>query len=386
MKFFGLIWKNAWRKKIRTSLTILSVFVAFLLFVLLNAIGHALTAGAPLAAAERLIVIDKITLINLLPVSYAQRIASTPGVDGVAHATWFGGYYQDQRNQFMQIPVQPDDYFGLYPELRMPPEQYEAWKRNRTGAVVGKALADTYGFKVGDRVPIRGTIWPKKDGSMLWEFDIESIFTTDDPRGNTAFMAFHYDYFDEARRFGQGLVGWYILRVAKGADPVEVANAIDTEFANSPNETETSTEAAFGQSFAKQFGNIALIITLILGAVFFTLLLVAGNTMSQSVRERIPELAVLKTVGFRDSTLLGIVLSESVLVMMIGGVLGIGFGWLAAQVIGQQIAAFTGGGVFLTPMALLVAVALMIGAGIAAGLFPALKAMRLSIVDALGRG
>jgi len=386
VKFFGLIWKNAWRKKIRTSLTILSVFVAFLLFVLLNAIGHALTAGAPLAAAERLIVIDKITLINLLPVSYAQRIASTPGVDGVAHATWFGGYYQDQRNQFMQIPVQPDDYFGLYPELRMPPEQYEAWKRNRTGAVVGKALADTYGFKVGDRVPIRGTIWPKKDGSMLWEFDIESIFTTDDPRGNTAFMAFHYDYFDEARRFGQGLVGWYILRVAKGADPVEVANAIDTEFANSPNETETSTEAAFGQSFAKQFGNIALIITLILGAVFFTLLLVAGNTMSQSVRERIPELAVLKTVGFRDSTLLGIVLSESVLVMMIGGVLGIGFGWLAAQVIGQQIAAFTGGGVFLTPMALLVAVALMIGAGIAAGLFPALKAMRLSIVDALGRG
>ena len=386
MKFFGLIWKNAWRKKIRTSLTILSVFVAFLLFVLLNAIGHALTAGAPLAAAERLIVIDKITLINLLPVSYAQRIASTPGVDGVAHATWFGGYYQDQRNQFMQIPVQPDDYFGLYPELRMPPEQYEAWKRNRTGAVVGKALADTYGFKVGDRVPIRGTIWPKKDGSMLWEFDIESIFTTDDPRGNTAFMAFHYDYFDEARRFGQGLVGWYILRVAKGADPVEVANAIDTEFANSPNETETSTEAAFGQSFAKQFGNIALIITLILGAVFFTLLLVAGNTMSQSVRERIPELAVLKTVGFRDSTLLGIVLSESVLVMMIGGVLGIGFGWLAAQVIGQQIAAFTGGGVFLTPVALLVAVALMIGAGIAAGLFPALKAMRLSIVDALGRG
>lgn len=385
MSYFGLIWRNLWRKKIRTSLTILSVLVAFLLFALLSAIGYAFKAGEDVAAAERLVVIHKISLINPLPIAYENRIASTDGVEAVTHASWFGGYYQEPQNQFAQFPVDPREYFAMYPEFVIPDQQLDAFVDNRTGAVVGRELAERFGWEVGDRVPIQSTIWPQSDGSRTWEFELEGIFHTDDPRGSTAMLLFHYDYFDEARQFGNGTVGWYILRVGPGADPIEVSQAIDEQFANSPSETDTSTEAAFAASFAKQFGNIALIVTLILGAVFFTLLLVSGNTMSQSVRERISELAVLKTVGFTDRSVLTIVLSESVLIIAFGGLLGLGLGWVLIQGIAKNLAAYLPG-VHLSTTALLTALALMVGAGILAGIFPALKAMRLSIVDALARG
>jgi len=385
MKYFGLIWRNAWRKKIRTSLTVLSVLVAFLLFALLNAIGYAFRGGQDLSSAERLIVLNKISLINPLPISYQARIASTPGVESVSHASWFGGYYQDPRNQFAQFPVVAKDYFGLYPELKMPPEQLEAFAKNRIGTVVGRELAEKFGWKIGDRIPIQATIWTKADGGRTWEFELEGIFSNDDPRSSTAFMLFNYDYFEEARAFGKGTVGWYIFRIAPGADPTEVAKAVDAQFANSPYETETSTEAAFAASFAKQFGNIALIVQLILGAVFFTLLLVAGNTMSQSVRERIPELAVLKTVGFADRAVLGIVLSESILIIAMGGALGLGLGWMIVQGAAQAMGASLPG-IYLTPQAMLLACGFMVVAGVLAGLFPAVKAMRLTIVDALARG
>lgn len=385
MKYFGLIWKNAWRKKVRTSLTVLSVLVAFLLFALLNAIGYAFRSGEDASSAERMVVLNKISLINPLPISYQARIASTPGVAAVTHASWFGGYYQDPRNQFAQFPVVAKDYFALYPELIISAEQLEAFADNRIGMVVGRELAEKFGWKIGDRIPIQATIWTMADGGRTWEFELEGIFRTDDPRGSSAYMLFNYDYFEEARAFGKGTAGWYILKIAPGANPVEVAEAVDAQFANSSNETETSTEAAFAASFAKQFGNIALIVQLILGAVFFTLLLVAGNTMSQSVRERIPELAVLKTVGFKDISVLGIVLSESILIIAIGGVLGLGIGWVLVQGAAQSMGASLPG-IYLSPQAIMIAVGIMFGAGILAGLFPALKAMRLTIVEALARG
>ena len=384
MKYFGLIWKNVWRKKIRTSLTMLSVFVAFLLFALLSAIGYAFKGGEDVADAERLVVINKVSLINPIPMAYKNRIAATEGVQGVTHASWFGGYYQDQRNQFGQFPTEPYEYFSLYPELKMPQEQLDAWARNRQGAVIGRELAEQFNISVGDRIPLQATIWTQADGSRTWEFDIEGIFETDDPRGNTAYMLFQYDYFEEARAFGKGTVGWYVIRIEPGADAVQVSRAIDEQFANSPSETKTSTEAAFAQSFAKQFGNIALIVTLIMGAVFFTLLLVSGNTMSQSVRERISELAVLKTLGFSDRSVLGVVLSESVVIMLMGGLLGLGVGWIIVQLVAGEMGAMLPG-MYLTPNAILTAVCIMVGAGIVAGIFPAIKAMRLSIIDALAR-
>ena len=385
MKYFGLIWRNAWRKKIRTSLTILSVLVAFVLFTLLNAVGQGFEAGGAMTGAARLIVIDKVSLINFLPISYENRIAQIPGVAKVTHQSWFGGFYQDPKNQFPQFPVEPEDYFNVYPELVLPDEQMEAWKNNRTGAIVGRDLADRFGIEVGDRIPIQSTIFTQKNGNRTWEFDIEGIFDTTDPKGGSTLLLFRHDYFAEANTFGDGFVGWFTLRLAEGANPVEVANAIDAEFANSANETETSTEAAFAASFAKQFGNIALIVKLILGAVFFTLLLVTGNTMAQSVRERVAELAVLKTVGFKDGTVLGIVLSESILIMLIGGLLGLAVGWFLTQGIAAALAAYMPG-IIVTADIALSALAIMLLAGVLAGIFPALNAMRLSIIEALARG
>ena len=384
MKYFGLVWRNVWRKKIRTSLTILSVFVAFLLFALLSALGFAFKGGEESADAERLIVIDKVSLINLLPIAYKNQIAGIDGVHSVTHATWFGGYYQDPKNQFGQFPVDPHEYVAMYPEFKMPQEQFDAWVKNRTGAVVGKDIADAFGWKVGDRIPIQSTIWTSKSGEKTWEFDIEGIFTNQEPRGNTSMLLFHYDYFEEARAFGQGLVGWYIVRVNSGADPVQVQNAIDAEFENSRNQTESAPEAQFAAAFAKQYGNIALIVSLVLGAVFFTLLLVSGNTMSQSVRERISELAVLKTLGFSDRSVLGIVLSESILIMCMGGLLGIGIGAIAVRGVAASAGAILPGFHF-SPTAMVASLGLMVGAGVVAGIFPALSAMRLSIVDALAR-
>ncbi|HEX5789085.1 MAG TPA: ABC transporter permease [Woeseiaceae bacterium] len=384
MKYFGLVWKNVWRKKIRTSLTVLSVLVAFLLFALLSAVAYAFRAGSDLAAADRLVVIHKVSLINPLPIAYENRIAATDGVAAVTHSSWFGGYYQEPRNQFPQFPTEPREYFAMYPELEIPPEQLEAFAKTRTGVVVGQQLADTYAFKVGDRIPLISTIWPNAEGGQNWEFDIVGIMSSNDARQPTNFMLMNYEYFNETRQYGTDLVGWYILRTARDADPVAVANAIDEQFANSSDATETSTEAAFAQSFAKQFGNIQLMVTLILGAVFFTLLLVAGNTMSQSVRERISELAVLKTLGFTDRKVLGVVLSESILIMLMGGLIGLLLGWLVVQGAAAAMGAFLPG-IYFSPQAMLTALGIMVAAGIAAGIFPALKAMRLPIVEALAR-
>ncbi len=383
MKYFYLVWKSLWRKKVRTILTILSVFVAFLLFGLLSALGQAFSGGVDLANAQRLVVIDKISIINSLPAAYLQKIASVPGVERVAHSSWFGGYYQDQRNQFPQFPVDPESYLAVYPEFILPDEQRDKWFKTRDSAIVGRELIEAFGWSIGDRIPIHSSIWTNKSGSQVWDFELAGIFDTEDPRGTTAMMLINYDYFDEGRAFGQGSMGWFILTISDEGDAAQIANAIDTQFANSPNQTKTSTEAAFAQSFVSQFGNIALIISLILGAVFFAILLVAGNTMAQSVRERISELAVLKTLGFEDRSVMGIVLAESTLVMLFGGALGLGSAWLLVNYgmpSGVVIPGF-----YVDTGALLRGFTYMILAGIAAGIFPAIRAMRLTIVDALSR-
>lgn len=384
MKYFYLIWKSLWRKKIRTILTMLSVFVAFLLFGLLNALNQAFGGATDLANAQRLITLDKISIINSLPASYLQRIAAVPGVERVTHASWFGGYYQDPKQQFAQFPVDPESYLGVYPELIIPDEQRDDWMRRRDTIIVGRGLVEAFGWSVGDRIPIHSSIWTNKDGGQVWDFEIAGIFDNDDPRGNTLFMLLHYDYFEEGRAFGEGTMGWFILTIDSAANAAEVANTIDTQFANSPNQTKTSTEAAFAESFIGQYGNIALIITLILSAVFFTILLVAGNTMAQSVRERISEMAVLKTLGFEDRGVLAIVLAESTLVMFVGGILGLGFSWLLVNVI--MAGSLPLPGVYIDATAMSTGLLYMLIAGIVAGIFPAIRAMRLTIVDALARG
>ncbi len=381
MKYFYLVWKSLWRKKVRTILTILSVFVAFLLFGLLSALNQVFSGAEDLADARRLVTLDKISIINSLPSSYLARIESVPGVERAAHASWFGGYYQDPRNQFAQFAVDPARYLDVYPELTIPDDQREKWLRTRDSVIVGRDLVEEFGWSVGDRIPMYSSIWTNTSGSQVWDFEIAGVFDSEDPRASTQMMLIQYDYFDEGRAFGQGTMGWFIIAIDSAGNAAQIANAIDTQFANSPNETKTSTEAAFAESFIGQYGNIGLIITLILTAVFFTILLVSGNTMSQSVRERIPELAVLKTLGFTDGNVLSIVLAESTFVMLLGGGLGLGLALLVVNVLG----AVPLPGFYLDAAAVTNGVVYIVLAGVAAGIFPALQAKRLTIIDALSR-
>jgi putative ABC transport system permease protein len=287
MRFLRLVAANLGRKKLRTLLTVLSIAVAFVLFGYLAAVRMAFSQGVDVAGLDRLVVRHKVSIIQLLPESYGPRMERIDGVELAVNATWFGGVYQKPSNFFAQMPVEPERLLDMFPEYILEDDEREAWLATRTGAIVGHVTADRFGWQVGDRIPIQATIWTKQDGSRSWEFDLVGIYEGAEKGTDTSLFFFHYDYFDEARRWGDGMVGWYWVRVADPDRAAEVARAIDAEFANSPYETKAEAEGAFVQAFANQVGNIAKIITAILAAVFFTILTVAGNTMAQSVRERV---------------------------------------------------------------------------------------------------
>jgi len=382
-KYFPLIWKNLGRRKVRTVFTILSVMVAFILFALLAALRTGFTGGVELAGADRLITIHKVSLIQPLPASYEADIESVDGVVDATPATWFGGVYRDKRNFFPQIAVEPEEWLAMYPEYVLKPAERESWLAHRTGAIAGRSLAERFGWKVGDRIPIQATIWQRKDGSKTWEFTLEGIYDGAEEGTDTTQFFFRQDYLQEARAFGEGLVGWYVIRVADPARAAETADAIDAEFANSPAETKTTTERAFVQAFANQMGDIGAIVMAILGAVFFTILIVTGNTMAQTVRERIGELAVLKTLGFTDGRVLGLVIGESLLISGLGGGLGLLLGWATVKNVdaGSILSAF-----YLRGVDAAFGIGLIAALGIVAGILPALRAMRLDVVAALRRG
>jgi putative ABC transport system permease protein len=354
------------------------------LFSYLSAIGTALEFGVSVAGADRLVVRHKVSLIQPLPESYEARMEQIDGIVDATHATWFGGVYQDPRNFFMQAPVEPLEYLAMYPEFEISEEQLEAWLSTRTGAIAGRATAERYGWEIGDRIPIQATIWYRVDGSRLWEFDLVGIYDAEDPAADTTQFLFRYDYFDEARQEGtRGLVGWYMVRVEDPDRAAEVANAIDVEFANSSYETSTETELAFVQGFANQVGNIGAIITGVLSAVFFTILLVSGNTMAQAVRERIEEIGVLKAIGFTHGQVLRMVLSESMLLAGGAGVAGLAIGWFLISLGDPTGGAFP---MFFFPSEDIAAgAALAVVLGIVAGFFPAMQAMRLQVAEALRR-
>lgn len=382
MKFLPLVWRNLWRKKTRTVLTLLSIVVAFVLFGLLAAIKQALTGGIDIAGADRLVVRHKVSIIQMLPETYQARMERIPGVAAAVHQTWFGGIYQDPKNFFMQCPVVPEEFMRMFPEFLLPPEQMKAWLATRTGAIVGRKSAERFHWKIGDKVPIMSPIWMRK----TWEFDIVGIFDGAQKNTDTTAMFFRYDYFDQVRKsqnWGKGLVGWYTIRVNDPAEAAEVARRVDAEFENSDAETKTEPEGAFVQAWASQVGDIALITSSILAAVLFTILLVAGNTMSQSVRERAGEWGLLKSLGFTPGRILALILGESFALAAGGGAAGL----VAAKLIiarGDP----TGGmlpGFFLPTEAFLEGLGLCAGLGLATGLFPALQAMKLGAADALRR-
>jgi len=385
MKFVHLIWTNLKRRKLRTGLTLLSVSVAFLLFGFLSAIKQALVGGVSLEGASRLVVRHKVSLIQLLPVSYKERMERIPGVALATHQTWFGGIFQQQpKSFFMQNPVVPEEFLDMHPEFILPPDQKQAWLQTRTGAMVGRKTAERFHWKIGDKVPIYTPIWRRADGNQTWDFDIVGIYDGKEKTTDTMSLFFRYDYFDEARLAGKGLVGWYTLRVKDPSQAAEIAKRVDKEFENSNQETKTEPEAAFIQGWAKQIGNIALITASILGAVFFTILLVTGNTMSQAVRERTGELGVLKAIGFTNLQVLVLVMAESCLMAALGGALGLGLACMIVPVLAKPLSAMLPM-FFLPARDLVIGGAMCLALGLATGIFPALAAMRLRVADALRR-
>jgi len=379
MKYFPLVWAGLTRKKLRSALTLASILIAFLLFGLLQGVDAAFTRGVDGAHLNRLVVQGKVSMTDQLPVAYRDQISRVPGVTGVAFASWFGGYYQDPKNNIFSFAVDPTTYFPLFPEIKISPDQLQALEKTRTAAVIGKKLADQYGWKIGDTIPIKSTIWTKSDGTADWQFEVVGIFETPEDRSQEQRLFLNNDYFDEARSFNKGMVGWYSVGIDNPSHATAISAAIDQLFANSDHETKTVTEKEFTQSFIKQFGDVSFIVRSIMGAVFFTLLFLTGNTMMQSVRERIPEFAILKTVGYSDAAVLAMVVAEGLALTLVAAA----FGLAAAAAAFPSLEGVVG-------VARLPSSVVGFGFGFAillalvTALVPGLRVARLNIVDALG--
>lgn len=382
MKHLSLVWRNLFRKKTRTFFTFMTIFVSFLLFAFLMATRAAFSMGVEIASAERLMLMHKVSLLQLLPISYQQQIQSTAGVDLVTHNTWFGGTYQDKPTQYGVIAVEPEGLLAVYPEIKVKPEELKGWLADRQGVMVGRDTATRNNWKVGDRVPIKGTIWLPKEGDT-WFFNIAAIYDADKNFDKTGFY-FRYDYLDENRRGAYGQVGWYVVKIKDPNQSAQVSAAIDQQFANSAAETKTSPEKAWMQGFANQIGNIGYMLVLIVTAVLFIMLIVAANTMTQAVRERTMELAVLKTLGFSNGLVLSMVLLESVVLAVVGGGLGLFAGWGMVNAAGGFASAFLP--IFaISTNDLMIGGVLCVVLGLLSGAVPAMSAMNLRITDALRR-
>jgi putative ABC transport system permease protein len=386
MKFLHIVWRNLMRRKIRTFITLMTIMVAFVLFGVLMAIRAAFSMGVDVAGADRLMMIHKVSIIQLLPKSYGDRIRATEGVTEVSHANWFGAYYQEPKNFVQNMAVDPESWLRMYPEFEVPEDQKKAWFADRTGAVVGADLAKKWNWKVGDRVPLISPIYRKPDGSP-WDFTIDGIYDSSKQGVDKTQFFFHWEYLNQTFRnsgFLNSQVGWYVFRVADPSTSDQLAKRVDAMFANSSAETKTATEKAFVSDFAKQVGDIGSIMMAIAGIVMFFILFVAGNAMAQSVRERINELGVLKTLGFGDGRILSLVLLESCTIAILGGGLGLLIAWTFITIVGDP----TGGllPIFhFPPRDLILGWALVLVLGVGTGLVPALQASRLKIVDALRR-
>lgn len=386
MSWLGFIWANMWRRKVRVIFTLLSIILAFLMFGMLDALRTSLSQAVNLTGADRLITISKVSIIDSFPVSHYTKVQAVPGVSAVVHLNWFGGVYKDGKAQIPVFPLNVDEFFRVYPEVKITPEELAAWKADRQGMVIGQVLADTYGWKKGDRVPIKSSIFRKQNNSDTWEFNIKAIYKVENSAGwdNQSAM-FHYDYYNESLLFGRDQIGWMTVKVSDPAQSEMIAKRIDDQFANSSDETKTATEKAFTKQFLEQIGNIGKILISVVLAVFFTMLLVTANTMAQSVRERTNEIGVLKTLGFSSGSVLRIVIGEALFLTIFGGLIGFGLAYLAvgglAPTMKKYFPVFEVG-----DSTIITAFVLMVALGVITGLWPAVSAMRLKITDALRRG
>lgn len=382
-KYLPLLWANLGRKRVRTALTLASIVIAFLLFGLLQTMRSALTGGADLAGVDRLMTLHKISLIQPLPSAYLNRIRAVEGVKIATSQDWFGGIYQEDRNQVAAFAVEPELFFEVYPEYKLPDAQKAAWMADRQGIIVGTDIAARFGWKVGQRIALRSNIFQNSNGTTSWDFNVSGIF--DAGNGDRSSVYFHYKYFNESRTFGKDNIGYVVLRINDPNQAPQIAAKVDAMFANSSTETKTATEKAFIQGFANQLGNIGKLITAIAGAVFFTMLLVSANTMGQSIRERINEIGVMKTLGFSSGSIVGLVLGEALLITTLGGVVGLALSSVLADGVAKVAQQFFPTLGMPADTWIIGAVLIVVLGGLAA-ILPCTQASRLKIVDALRKG
>ncbi len=386
MSDFYLVRKNLTRNKLRLLLNTFAILIAFLLFGILGAIDQVFKSGIEMSSDSRLIVVNKINFTQVMPLAYVNKIRAIEGVDKATWANWFGGYYQEQKQMVASFSVDPDSYLDLYPEIVVPEEQLQNWKSTRNGALVGEQLAATYGWKVGDTIPLSSNIFSKADGSYTWDLEIKGIMKGETAQIDTSYLLLHYKYFIETQTFGSDYVGWIPVTTTDPDLNEQVAAAIDKQFENSAAETKTSTEKQFNKAFIEQIGNIGFILTSVITAAFFTILMIVGNSMALSVRERTNEIAVLKTLGFSAKRIFGQILSESLLLSCLGGLVGISLAAFlvtgAAEVpqLKRILPTLTFSGDIFSQ-----AVMYMLLLGLVTGFIPAYKAMKLKTIDALNR-
>ena len=382
MKFSKLILANLFRKKARLVLTIGSFAVALFLFALLGVVSDAFSRGADVVSANRLVTINRTSIINTIPLSYRDEILRIPGVSYVTHDNWFGGVYQDPKNFFPQFVIDPENQRQVFPELIVPDDQWNTFLKDRQGAIVGAVTMKRFGWKIGDRIPITTTIYGL--AGKPFEFNIDGVYHGAKPEDDETQFWFQWEYFKESVPDSiKGQVGWYTIRIANPDDAPRIAKTIDNMYMNSPYETKTETESAFAEGWVKQFGNIKFLILSIGTVVFFTLLLVTGNTMAISVRERTNELGVLKAIGFPDGTILGFILGESMAIALAGCV-GLLLALVAIPVLSRAMAGLLPP-LLVTAKTLAYGVLAALAVGFASGILPAYGAMRMRVVTALRR-
>ncbi len=378
MKYLKLIRANLFRKKFRAVMTIGSFAVSLFLFGLLATIDTAFNQGIEIAGVDRLIVRNRTSLIMPLPFSYRDRLANLEGVQEVTYACWFGGIYQDPKNFIVNMAIDKDSYFKVYQEFIVAEDEMKSFLKDREGCIVGRKTAEKYAWKIGDRVPLQGTIWPG-----IWEFNICGIYDGKRKEDDTTQFWFRYDYLEEARKHSNGTVGWYIAKVTDPEKSASVLKAIDDTFMNSPWETKTETESAFNASFVKQMGNIKLIILSVGAVVFITLLLVTGNTMAIAVKERANEIAILKAIGFSGKTVSALIIAENMVLPLLGGGTGLIFVklfTLRGDPTGGFLPLF-----YLSPANMIKGFFITVAVGLISIIIPALLVLRLKVVDALRR-
>ena len=385
MSFAGLLLSNLLRKRTRTILTLVSLAIAFLLFMLLRAIAAAFAGGVTVAGLDRLIIDARYAMTDNLPLAHVRAVGDLPGVAATAHMSWFGGYYQDPKNTFATYPVDPTTYFDVFSDADVEQTVLDAFGESRLAAVASHSLAAKYGWSPGDAIPLRGDIWPKEDGSWDWTFNLAGTFDPPPGQAGTQQLLIHYDFFNESvADWAKNQVGWIAVAIDDTNSADAIAEAVDSLFRNSSDPTRTTSEDEYVKQFASQIGDIGFISTMILSAVFFTIVLLTGNTASQAFRERIPELAAMKTLGFTDTTVSVLVLGEAVLLCVAGGGAGIALSLLWEAPLNDNLQG-TLGAFHMSWKNAALGLGIASVLGLAIGAQPAWAARRLSIVDALRR-